>query len=507
MAPKKGLTSRLSDWILGAISRPDRELGNLTRFAWYQLRLGYICVRQLRRERFNHVAAGLSFRTIFGLVPLLVMTGFIAQYFVDTDQLAQTTITVISEQTNAGSIPMPIHRRGGNRDREARQEGPQGTQPTTAGAGSREEYRSRPGGAGGGEEFTLQDFLGYFINGIYKRLHAKGVGLTGLLLLAYAAIALLNHIERAFNSIYHVADPRSIWRRLTAFWFTITLVPVLLGFALVTTSGLRSALDIGRGARWWAWLTSEAWSVMTVWLVLFVIYLKLPNTRVGIKAAAYGALTAAVPWLIAKAGFGFYVHHSVLKLTLFGAVGAVLLFFLWIYISWLIVLFGLEVTYVTQYLRGLEMNELAMSRRGGLMLDRAWLLRVASAYGGFFVRGEGPQPTSRLADQYRLPPDTLESLAEHLEERGILVRNEGRRLQVRYQLNRPPESISLGELAAAAAALDPGYARPDPDAATERVIAELADGRDEVLKGRTLADLIDRAPTAALRASADAPSA
>jgi DNA-binding IscR family transcriptional regulator len=149
------------------------------------------------------------------------------------------------------------------------------------------------------------------------------------------------------------------------------------------------------------------------------------------------------------------------------------------------------VTYVTQHMAGLEMKEVARSRRGGMMLDRGWLFRVAAAYATSFTRGEGPIAPHALADRHRLPHDTIAALADHLVGHGILVPVEGRRHETHYQLNLPPDRIPLARLASVADELDPGYARAGVDTPVERLIVELARNRDAALEGRTLADLVE----------------
>ncbi len=496
MVKLRELVRRTREQVRRAVLHPDEQMTRWANILWFNVRLGIVCLRQLRRDKFNHVAAGLAFRTIFGLVPLLVMVGLIAQVFVGQDDASQYLQQLLLKQAevidDAGEAVG-----GGRRDDDSPRDDRRGwregatSQPEGMTREQRREYyrqwREREQGVG-----TLAEKLDNLVKGIYRNMrHRSGaIGVTGLLVLFYAAYGLLNQIEGAFNTIYHAGDRRSIWRRAMTYWFALTFLPLLIGATVYTGVRIRSALSIGEGTGWWASITGTVWSVLMAWVILCTLYKFLPNTRVRWRAAAYGALTAAIPWLLLYNGFTVYVAHATTMRSIYGSFSALLLFFMYIHFSWLIVLFGLEVAYVTQHLRGLELAEMK-NRKGGTLLDRAWMLRIAAVFGEAFRDGKGELTPGQLHDRFRVPEEAIVAICDDLVGRGVLARVEADEARG-YMLNRPAERVSLLDLDEAANDLDISAAvGAKTDSPAEAEIARLATLRRDALAGKTLADLLD----------------
>ena len=106
-------------------------------------------------------------------------------------------------------------------------------------------------------------------------------------------------------------------------------------------------------------------------VLLALLYKLLPNTLVRWRPALIGALVAATLWHVSKWGFGLYVSRALPYLKLYGAIGLIPLFLFWLYLNWLIVLFGMELAFTLQAMRGRAFDHLD-GRDGFVHGDPRW---------------------------------------------------------------------------------------------------------------------------------------
>ncbi|WAJ39452.1 virulence factor BrkB family protein [Pseudomonas sp. GOM7] len=184
---------------------------------------------------------------------------------------------------------------------------------------------------------TVQEYLREFTG------QAKQLTWIGVVLLAVTAFLMLVTIEKTFNAIWRVRQPRRGMSSFLLYWAILSLGPILLGagFAIstyITSLSLISGPDAVLGAktllRFMPLLSSVA--------AFTLLYAAVPNTRVPVRHALLGGVFAAVLFEIAKALFGLYVRLFPGYQLIYGAFATVPLFLLWIYLSWLIVLLGAE---------------------------------------------------------------------------------------------------------------------------------------------------------------------
>jgi membrane protein len=180
-------------------------------------------------------------------------------------------------------------------------------------------------------------------------------------------------------------------------------------------------------------------------VVLLLAYRLTPNTHVRFKPAVWGAFVAATLWALSRWGFGLYVSKALPYMKLYGAIGLIPLFLFWLYLTWLIVLFGMELAFTLQAMKGRYFEPL--ERREALSVsDPQWLVPMMAAIGRGFARG---QPLSRqeLAEELRLRLEAVAELAGKLEDEGLIHQVQPRgTADVALTLAQPPESIPLARL-------------------------------------------------------------
>lgn len=411
-----------------------------------------------QRSRLPQMAAALSFRTIFGMIPVLVVGLVIAGAVMDRGArrefvkrtLDYTGISAISVHEGPGiskySEPEPP------RDASAPPR-PLPVDPAALmGPDVPPELMAAENDPG-----KLERVLTEILDRGRRNISIQAVGWIGVATLLYAAIAMLVEIERAFNQVFRVPRGRSWVRRVVNYW------------AIITLGGLGLILTFYIGAQFETWAKniaeSRGWVVgsgaITVKLIgyavtvtistlmLTLLYASVPNTRVKPVAAIAGAFVSALLWEAGKLAFQQYVVYSTGYAKLYGSLALIPLFLLWIYYTWLIVLFGLEVTYQLQHGR-LKTRPQPLSDSGPVVVEPTGGLLVMTAITRAMTAGS-PQTVPALALTTGLSEPAVSLVVSRFAERGLLHRVEtptGRAdsAEPLYTLARTPGSIRIAEI-------------------------------------------------------------
>ena len=175
----------------------------------------------------------------------------------------------------------------------------------------------------------------------------EGVGrLTaiGLLVLGVLAIMLMLTIDDVLNRIFRVERKRPIMQRVMMYWSVLTLGPVLIGAGVSMTSALVvSSLGVLNLDQF----TQAGLGVLPfllTWAALAALYVLVPNRKVAPVHALTGAFFAGIAFELAKKGFALYVSHFPTYALIYGAFATLLIFLVWLYLSWLVVLAGATFT-------------------------------------------------------------------------------------------------------------------------------------------------------------------
>lgn len=166
----------------------------------------------------------------------------------------------------------------------------------------------------------------------------------GLAILIITAVLLLRTIEQSINQIWGIAQGRKGMVSFLMYWAIISLGPILLASGLLISSWLASSEFLSQTlAR--INVGNSLYSLMP-WLLnvmaFSLIYIVVPNCYVPWRAGVSGAFVAATLFEIAKYGFTWFVTNLSSYHLIYGAFAAIPLFLLWIHISWLITLLGVE---------------------------------------------------------------------------------------------------------------------------------------------------------------------
>lgn len=287
-----------------------------------------------------------------------------------------------------------------------------------------------------------------FLAGSLERAVNLGLGPIGLISLLITSVMLFVHIEDAFNDIWHVAKPRAFWLRILLFYAIVTLGPLVIFYSIVQAAKIFTS-ELVTGF-WWNILRETA--VITAFC--FVAFKFFPNTRVLLKNALIPAILISILLEATKYGFGFYMSFAFSTdpnsqtnyNILYGTIGIIPVTLLWIYLTWMLVLFGVETCYCLQNMRALRLQLCydcsANESETWVFLGAYAAIEVLSALVRNFCAGRDPLTAEELAVECIYPVKAIEAILGRLESLNIVKSNEGEFAKT-YFIARPLDTISI----------------------------------------------------------------
>jgi membrane protein len=257
------------------------------------------------------------------------------------------------------------------------------------------------------------------------------LGSVGLAFLLYTVISTIQKLEEAFNFAWHVERPRSIMRRVSEYLSLMVVGPVFI----VVVFSLFGALGSNKAMHW---LTAHepfgtivhALGVIGPFLfvtgVFTFLYSFVPNTRVRLKAAILGGLVAGLLWAGSGALFARIVAASTQMVAIYAGFAIFLAALIWIYLSWLILLIGAQLSFYVQNPRYLRVGQGHVRLTSALRERLAFsvMLMVARK----FISGEPPWQLRALAEDLEIPGSALATVTRSLEHAGLLSLTEDEEL-------------------------------------------------------------------------------
>ena len=186
---------------------------------------------------------------------------------------------------------------------------------------------------------VVQQYLSSFVD------NASKMSAVALSFLFFAALLLISSIDKTFNNIWQVTKKRRVITSFSMYWMILTLGPILVGASIAITSYIVSLVSLG---------VEDSFGITNMFFrmlpllssmaAFILLYMLVPNRAVPFKYAFSGALVAAILFEFAKKIFAEYLTAFPSYQAIYGALAIVPILFLWVYLSWLIVLGGAVIT-------------------------------------------------------------------------------------------------------------------------------------------------------------------
>ncbi len=242
---------------------------------------------------------------------------------------------------------------------------------------------------------------------------------VGIVFLAVTAMSMMLTIDKAFNVIWRVSQPRPLIKRLVVYWTILTVAPLLIGTSLSLTSWL-VGLTMGY-AKHIPFFGVEALRILPVLftsVAFTLLFLLVPNRYVPRNHALIGAIFSAVLFEAMNRVFANYISHFPTYKLVYGAFASVPIFLLWIYLSWLIILLGAELASSLSHWRTTERKQLSSSAH---LLDA---LRALQLMERSFAQGRA-LTFPEIAQVLCLAYDELAFILDKLTVAGMVCKAEG----------------------------------------------------------------------------------
>lgn len=438
--------------------------GRVIRFIRFQLQLWRYCARRLRENNVAAMSAALSFQTIFTLVPVLALT-FLMLKSLGALENGKRSLRQVLEASGLSQIV-------------AVQEGESpATQPDATAT------------APAGKLINVADEIETAVTRIESKLTFERIGPIGAILLIWTALGLLTNMERSLNRVFEAPRSRALARRLLLYWSVLTLLPV--AFVAATYLAQTTAVRF-QHVPVLSWVFAGAGlfgSFIIGVLGLAAVYSWLPNTHLRYDAALGGAIVAVPLWLLAKWGFSLYVHNLVAKGNVYGVLGLIPLFLLWLNYSWLIFLFGAQLAHTAG--SAAKLSETEQDR--GMVTGPSDVLATVVAVARPFHAGQGLADAAQIAAAVGLSARRVGELLERLTAARLICSTQADGAP-RYALTRPADKLLVQEI------LDVGDPRATVSHAADATVAGAlhavqAQARPALAR-LTLADLLRAPPDA-----------
>ncbi|MBL0926479.1 MAG: YihY family inner membrane protein [Phycisphaerales bacterium] len=418
------------------------------------------------QDRVPELSAALSYRTIFSLIPVLVLVLVILKAFYG-DKGVRDGLDQVFKFTGLSELALP-------------------------------------GKAGEGTAQAVGTWIEQFVNAAVQRIgqvNTGAVAVVGLVLFVYAALILLVQIEQAFNTVCRAPAGRSMAVRLTTYWTLLTLGGLAIAASLGLGQWYRATVArLGTAAGWAVEPVQLLTSIGLAWLLLVFAYRRMPTARLGLGAVAVGAAVAAVAWEIGKRSLAYAVTFLTHKdIAIYGSLALLPLVLFWIYITWLIVLYGLDVAVTIDQYRSGELED--PDKESAIVDPSVGVLLLKEAADAF--AGGRPIAGAELARRAALSPAVADRLLRHLVGKCYLHRIPQEGEDDLFALARPAESLRLDEVIRSVQGLG---AEADSLIAADSAIARLRERQHAAVAGMTLADMLAPAPPSARNQSESPPA-
>ncbi len=441
------------------LERADHKGSNIHDFAHFWL----LVIKSFIRNRCLVRASALAYTTLLALIPLLAIVVGISTSLLKSQgdkpvaDILEKLVSNVAPQLNLVS----------------KTNAPQTQAVESMPSGRREVVQK------------ISEYIGNIRSGT--------LGVTGVISLVLVAIFLLSNIEATFNDIWGVEIGRSWFSRVVYYWAAISLGPLCLVVVLALNSGsyvekTRHLLELTPYlGQWIFW--SLPFVLLTITFSLF--YALMPNTRVRWRSAFVGGLVGGTLWQLNNIFSVIYISSVVGYSQIYGSLGLVPVFLVGMYFSWVILLFGAQVSYAFQnrhaYIQEKQAESVNHQSRELLAIC---LMALAGAR---FRQHEEPPNATDLSNTLAVSHRLVMQILQGLVKARLLVEVAG--ADTGYVPARPLGQISCKDIVQA---LRTGLGQslaPQPSAATDAVLEDwrrIQAAENEASQAVSLENLIQR---------------
>ncbi len=343
-----------------------KDLSPRKTFIVKQLRIFFLALRGFREDQLLLRAPALTYYSMFSIVPVVAMAFGIAKGF---------------------GLEMYVER-----------------QLETALAGREEVYN------------WVMDITQSFLEGT----HGGAVAAAGLVILIYTITMLLVNIEESFNEIWQVSKPRSWSRKFSDYFAMMFIAPLFVIMSSAVTVYLNTQVQETEFAILGPVLLFLVNLIpyLLIWSVFTILYMIMPNTRVKFSSALVAGIIAGTLFQLTQWAYIAFQIGAAKYGAIYGSFAALPLLLLWMHVSWIVVLFGAELSFANQNVKSYEFE--AETKDIAAFNKKVLALYIMQLLVSRFQKEKpllGPEGVSGLL---HIPNSLTRSILNELEEAGLV---------------------------------------------------------------------------------------
>jgi len=385
---------QLKNFLMEELWRHDVEsLGWLQRYSYKLIRLLFVLIREFANGQLNLRAMSLVYTTLLSMVPLLAVSFSVLKAFGVHNQIEPLLLNLVE----------PLGEKG--------------------------------------NEIVIN------VLGFVENMKVGVLGSLGLALLLYTVVSLIQKVESSFNYVWHAKSSRSLSRRFSDYLSVIMVGPVLVFSAIGMTASMMNS-DVVQtivsiepfGSL--VVILSKVMPFLLVILAFSFVYMFVPNTKVKFTSALVGAMVGGALWQTTGLVFAEFASSSTKYAAIYSGFAILVLFMIWLYLSWLILLLGSQVAYYHQFPEQIRLSSQRVPLSGRFREQMGLLVMYWIAHR--FVDEGAPMTLDDLSHVLQMPGDRVGETVQLLEDRGLLL--ESGNEPPEFLLRRDPANLTIAEL-------------------------------------------------------------
>ena len=311
-----------------------------------------------------------------------------------------------------------------------------------------------------------------------ENTNLKNLGTIGIAVLLLAMIRLLGSIEEVFNAVWNVESARRITRKISDYLTIVVLCPIFVFVTFTFTASLSSNALIQN------LLQNDILNnvylhflkflpFLSIWVALSIFYMFMPNIKVNLASGVISGIIAGTVWQIFQWAYIQFQIGITKYNAIYGTFASVPIFIVWIYFSWIVILYGAELGFVFQNRKNLKV---VSKKNTDSLLEFNELYDFLKFIVKKFQDGKFPLDCELISLEFNAQKDKIARIIAYLEQHSILKKRENELYFIKN-----PSNIKLDEV------FLPQKIQPDNEKASQIIQGIF---KIEELQKHTLTDII-----------------
>ena len=335
------------------------------------------------------------------------------------------------------------------------------------------------------------------IIGFVDNVNVRVLGSLSLVFLFYTVISLLMKIDQALNNTWRIKEHRGLIQRISEYISVVMIGPVLIftGIGLtasISTSTVANMLASMEGFGTLIWVAGKITSFLLIAGAITFIYILIPNEKVRLKSAFTGAVVAALLWKLTGWLFASFVAGSTKYSAIYSSFAVVIVFMIWLYLSWLILLIGATVGFYHQHPERTSSRQqvLILSARLREKIGLLVMLRIGQS----FYHDSEKLTKQQLGKNLDIATEALALVLNPLQQHGLITQSCDKNRV--YLPGKSLEHIKIREIwDAVRSAQESSYLNPEKitsDTSVDTLLQNISRSITDSVDNLTLLDLVER---------------